>query len=142
MPLNMRRALSCVNRGTCLSDGLVPLSLPKFHRFRGDRGHPWHGFEARGRDGFHVAANTRFTCQLLYHQRWVNVVVGRIIRSGAKLGNVPDLATMDCAHFPRNNVVRIEGRPVGVDRSNIRFLRWQLVHQSGPLLLNHLSDIV
>ena len=60
----------------------------------------------------------------------------------AKLGNVPDLATMDCAHFPRNNVVRIEGRPVGVDRSNIRFLRWQLVHQFGPLLLNHLSDIV
>ena len=50
---------------------------------------------------------------------------------------------MDCAHFPRSNVVLENwGLPRGVDRSSIRFLRWQLVHQLGPLLLNHLSDIV
>ena len=64
-------------------------------------------------------------------------------RDSAEAASAINLATMDCAHFPRSNVVLENwGPPRGVDRSSIRFLRWQLVHQFGPLLLNHLSDIV
>ena len=64
-------------------------------------------------------------------------------RDSAEAASAINLATMDCAHFPRSNVVLENwGPPRGVDRSSIRFLRWQLVHQFGPLLLNHLSDII
>lgn len=95
-----------------------------------------HRKDGEGRDGFHVAANTRLTRQLLYHQRYYPL--GKPSLQTCRIWRQRTAPTFPAVMWS----LRIGGAPRGVDRSSIRFLRWQLVHQLWPLLLNHLSDIV